>query len=259
MKLLIDNRLIEFVSSPFSFPRFNSIHSIVFVETVDYWFVCQFWIMVSSLGCPYQFSPLSNLLIWKKLFAAFPFICSPGSRPHQRCHNGVATTSCGKGIWKKWKVRTEARVTQVTRVIDETATSTYILLSCNQSLLWIAENIVGAIWKLHFMSVSLSKINERTVPMWWSLFRPLLIEGRILPTFNWFLFWLRLIALLLAFSFHDNVFLFVACSRLSVGGKWVFLKKIVGSERKPFLPLPTNFSPAPWNKLVSFVYSVFIF
>lgn len=36
---------------------------------------------------------------------------------------------------------------------DETSTSTYILLSCNQSLLWIVENIVGAIWKLHFMSV----------------------------------------------------------------------------------------------------------
>ena len=147
MKLLIDNRLIEFVSSLLSFPRFNSIHPIVFVETVEYWFVCQFWIMVSSLGCPSQFSPLNNLLIWKKLFAAFPFNCSPGSRPHQRCHNGVATTSCGKGIWKKWKVRTEARVT---RVIDETSTSTYILLFCNQSLLWIVENVVWRYLKTAF-------------------------------------------------------------------------------------------------------------
>ena len=34
MKLLIDNRLIEFVSSLLSFPRLNSIHPIVFVETV---------------------------------------------------------------------------------------------------------------------------------------------------------------------------------------------------------------------------------
>jgi len=61
--------------------------------------------MVSALGCPAQFSPLNDLLSLKKLFddvlfryAAYPFNCSPGSRPLQRCHNGVATMSCGKGI-----------------------------------------------------------------------------------------------------------------------------------------------------------------
>lgn len=201
--------------------------------------------MVSALGCPAQFSHWTTSWFEKKLFddalfryAAFPFNCSPGSRPHQRCHYGVATTSCGKGIWKKWKVGLRPSDPSY-----ETST-THILLSCNQSLLWMVENIVGAIWKLHFMSVSLSKIRNEQRRCDDNSFRP---QGRILPTFDWFLFWLRLIALLLAFSFHDNVRLFVACSRLSDGGKRVL--KIVGAERKPFSPRPTNFSSAPWNRI----------
>ena len=157
MKLPIDDRLIgcklffflmfyfpaPSARSPFSFPRFNSIHCLCW----DCWVVVcppvlsygkRSWLSGSVLPIE-QTLDLKKAFWWLFRYAAFPFNFSPGRRPHQRCHNGVATTSCGKGIWKKWKVRTEARVT---RVIDETSTSTYILLSCNQSLLWIVENVV---------------------------------------------------------------------------------------------------------------------
>ena len=136
MKLLIELGFRFFFLSSFIFPlpRFVSLFPVPRLSNIHC--LCwdctglaapEFWIIVSAPGCPSQSFPLNNLLISKQLFdddlfryAVFPFNCSPGSRQRHRYPNGVATTSCGKDIWKKWKVGL--------RPSDETSTTHILLL-----------------------------------------------------------------------------------------------------------------------------------
>ena len=166
MKLPIDNRLIgcsyffsyvlfsrSLSSFPFCFPRFNSIHCLCW----DCWVVVcppvlsygkRSWLSGSVL-------PIEQPLDLEKAFSwCFIALCRISFQiiVLEVDHISVVTMESWLRAVERTFERSGRYGLRPSDPSDETST-TYILLSCNPSLLWIVENIVGAIWKLHFMSV----------------------------------------------------------------------------------------------------------